>query len=46
MCVKETLERVLREKLKGEPLMDLQGIVEYLNVSKATQKGNVQKYCI
>ncbi len=23
MCVKETLERVLREKLKSEPIMDL-----------------------
>ncbi|BEP32948.1 MAG: hypothetical protein WBIAU2_11750 [Wolbachia endosymbiont of Drosophila biauraria] len=32
MCVKETLERVLKEKLKSEPIMDLQGIVEYLNV--------------
>lgn len=33
MCVKETLERVLREKFKGEPIMDLQGLVEYLNVT-------------
>ncbi|WP_265037934.1 JAB domain-containing protein [Wolbachia endosymbiont (group A) of Hylaeus communis] len=43
MCVKETLERVLREKLKGEPIMDnLQGLVEYLNVSI----GHSERKCV
>ncbi|WP_264731181.1 JAB domain-containing protein [Wolbachia endosymbiont (group A) of Sphaerophoria taeniata] len=42
MCVKETLERVLREKLKSEPIMDLQGLVEYLNVSI----GHSERECV
>ncbi|WP_143688912.1 JAB domain-containing protein, partial [Wolbachia endosymbiont of Laodelphax striatellus] len=42
MCVKETLERVLREKLKSEPVMDLQGLVEYLNVSI----GHSERECV
>ncbi|WGJ61859.1 JAB domain-containing protein [Wolbachia endosymbiont of Frankliniella intonsa] len=42
MCVKETLERVLREKLKSDPIMDLQGLVEYLNVSI----GHSERECV
>ncbi|MDR2609735.1 MAG: DNA repair protein RadC [Rickettsiales bacterium] len=43
LCIKETLERVLREKLKDVPVIDdLEKLVEYLKVSI----GHADKECV